>query len=274
MRPQQSDYVLGYTRREKDRLIQQAHALAPATEHFFRDAGITSGMRVLDIGCGMGDVTMLVAQLVGDGGSVVSIDIDEASLDTARARSSSMGFGNTTFHRADIQTFTDVRPFDAIVGRLVLEFLPAPIAAISRLSELLRPGGIMAFQEPSWKIWLTYTAHLPLRHAVTSLIRDTFVAGGVNTEMELPLYQGLKAAKLTPPQLRVDLPVGESPEFRGLLHDLLLAVWPRAKALGLPLESLGHPETLAARLDDELDANRSFASFVGLVGAFARRQQE
>jgi trans-aconitate methyltransferase len=274
MRLQQSDYVLGYTDREQYRLIQQARALAPATEHFLRNAGIVSGMRVLDIGCGMGDVTMLVAQLVGEGGSVVSIDIDQASLDTARRRASAMGFGNTTFHRAEISTFTDVRPFDAIVGRLVLEFLPDPIAAISRLSELLRPGGIMAFQEPSWKIWLTYTSHLPLRTAVTTVIRDTFIAGGVNTEMELPLYRGFKAANLSTPQLHVDLPVGDGPEFRNLLHDLLRAVWSRAQALGLPLESLGPPETLAKRLNEELDANGSFASFVGLVGAFARKQQK
>jgi ubiquinone/menaquinone biosynthesis C-methylase UbiE len=273
MRPQQPDYVLGYTDREQYRLIQQAHALAPATEHFLRNAGIGSGMRVLDIGCGMGDVTMLLAQFVGGAGRVVSIDVNHSSLDSARRRASAMGFANTTFHRADILTFADVEPFDAIVGRLVLEFLPDPVAAISRLSKLLRPAGIMAFQEPTWKIWLTYSAHLPLRATVTTLIRDTFVAGGANTEMELPLYRGFKAANLTSPQLGVDLPVGDSPEFRSLLHDLLLAVWPRAEALGLLLKNLGPPETLARRLDEELDANQSFASFVGLVGAFARKRE-
>jgi len=255
-------------------LIQQARALAPTTEHFLRLAGIVSGMRVLDIGCGMGDVTMLVAHLVGDGGRVVSIDINQASLDTARKRALAMGFGNTTFHRADISTFTDVEPFDAVVGRLVLEFVPDPTGAISRLSKLLRPGGIMAFQEPSWKVWLTYTSHLPLRTAVTTLIRDTFIAGGANPEMELPLYRGLKAANLTSPQLRIDLPVGDSVEFRDLLYELLIAVWPRAEALRLPLESLGPRETLARRLNEELDVNDSFASFVGLVGAFARKREE
>jgi len=274
MRSQQLEYVLGYTDREQYRLIQQARALTPATEHFLHLAGIVSGMRVLDIGCGMGDVTMLVAQLVGNSGRVVSIDIDQASLDTARKRALAMGFGNIAFDRADISTFTDLEPFDAVVGRLVLEFLPDPTAAISRLAELLRPGGIMALQEPSWKIWLTYTSHLPLRTAVTTLIRDTFIAGGANPEMELPLYRGFKAANLTPPQLRVDLPVGDSPEFRELLYELLIAVWPRAEALGLPLKSLGPRETLARRLNEELDGYDSFASFVGLVGAFARKRGE
>jgi len=97
----------------------------------------------------------------------------------------------------------------------------------------------MALQEPSWKVWLSYSSHLPLRMAVTTLLRDTFVADGVNTEMELPLYQGFMAAGLKPPQLRLELPVGDAPEFRGLLHDLLLAVWPRAASYGLPLATPG-----------------------------------
>jgi len=83
-------------------------------------------MRVLDIGCGMGDVSILVARHVGPGGRVVSIDLDQASIKTAEKRTSAVGFDNTTYHRSDILTFMDDEPFDAIVGRLVLEFLPDP----------------------------------------------------------------------------------------------------------------------------------------------------
>ena len=232
------------------------------------------GMRVLDIGCGVGDVTMLVAQLVGPQGKVTAIDFDQASIATARKRTSAVGLDNTTFHRADVSTLATIEPFDAIVGRLVLEFLPDPAATISRLSGSLRPGGIMAFQEPSWNVWLAHTSHLPLRMAATKILRDAFVASGANTEMALPLYRGVIAANLTSPQLRVMLPTGNTPEFRGLLYDLLLAVWERADALGLPLDSLGDPTTLASRLDDELDACRSFASFVCLVGVFARKRTD
>jgi ubiquinone/menaquinone biosynthesis C-methylase UbiE len=274
MKLNQSDYVLGHTDREQLRLMRQARILAPFTEHFLRDAGIAPGMRVLDIGCGMGDVTMLAAGLVGPAGCVVSIDMDPASVETARKRASAAGLDNATFYRTEISAFTDSKPFDAIVGRLVLEFLPETTAIIGRLCLLLKPGGIIALQEPTWKIWLAYTAHLPLRTAVTTLIRDTFVAGGVNTEMEVPLYQGLMEANATPPRLRIDLPIGYSPEFRSLLYDLLLSIWPRAEAFGLPLDALGDAATLASRLDDELDAHKSFASFVGLVGAFARKRSE
>jgi 2-polyprenyl-3-methyl-5-hydroxy-6-metoxy-1,4-benzoquinol methylase len=144
-----ADYVLGHSNREQLRLIRQAGMLASISERFFRDAGIVSGMRVLDIGCGMGDVTMLVAQLVGPTGRVVSLDLDDASIETAQRRTSGIGLDNTTFHCADILTYTERKPFDAIIGRLLLEFLPDPSAVINRLSGLLRSGGILALQEPT-----------------------------------------------------------------------------------------------------------------------------
>jgi ubiquinone/menaquinone biosynthesis C-methylase UbiE len=102
MKLEQSEYVLGHTNAEQLRLIRQARVLAPFTNRLFRDAGIASGMRVLDIGCGMGDVTMLAAQLVGPTGRVVSIDRDQASIETAKRRVSAIGLENVTFIK---QTF-------------------------------------------------------------------------------------------------------------------------------------------------------------------------
>jgi 2-polyprenyl-3-methyl-5-hydroxy-6-metoxy-1,4-benzoquinol methylase len=267
------DYVLGHNNREQLRLIKQARFLAPITETFLRSAGIASGMRVLDVGCGMGDVTMLAAQLVGPTGQVVSIDLDQASIETARERALTIGLENTKFCRADLLSFADAEPFDAIIGRLVLEFVPDTTAAIKRLCALLRPGGIMAFQEPSWRMWLAHTAHLPLRTAVITVIHKAFVAGDVNTEMEMPLYRAFIAADLATADMRIELPIGNSSEFRLLLYELLLAVWERAQTLQLPLDGLGDPNTLASRLDNELDVNKSFASFVALVSASARKRK-
>jgi ubiquinone/menaquinone biosynthesis C-methylase UbiE len=145
--------------------------LAPLTERFLRDAGISSGMRVLDIGCGMGDVTILAAQLVGSAGQVTSIDLDQASIETAQGRAAAFGFENTSFDRADIAALEPPHSFDAIIGRLVLQFVT--IAIIKHLYGMLRPGGILALQEPTWKLWLTYTVHLPLRLvAVTKAARS------------------------------------------------------------------------------------------------------
>ena len=268
---QQADYVLGHTSVEQQRLIRQGLALAPLTERFLRDAGISSGMRVLDIGCGMGDVTLIVAQLVGTAGHVISIDLDHASIETAQRRAAAFGFENTSFHRADIAEYVPSSPFDAIIGRLVLQFVSDPTAIIKGLCGMLRPGGILALQEPTWKLWLTYTAHLPLRLSVTKAARDAFQAGGASTEMDQQLYQGFIASGLRAPQLRVELPLGNSPEFRNLLPDLLAALMPNIIAKGLAIGHLGDLNTLKDRLDQELDRENSFASYVALIGAFAHK---
>lgn len=65
-----ADYVLGHTDRERRRLALQAALLNPLTDSFLRRAGVSAGMRVLDLGCGIGEVTLIAARLVGPHGQV------------------------------------------------------------------------------------------------------------------------------------------------------------------------------------------------------------
>jgi Methyltransferase domain len=71
-----TDYALGRTDDEYSRLMAQAVLLRPLTERMLRAAGVSAGMDVLDVGCGVGDVSFLVSELVGPEGSVVGMDID------------------------------------------------------------------------------------------------------------------------------------------------------------------------------------------------------
>ena len=70
----ETTYALGHSSAEIQRLKNQAAMLRPITERLLRSAGIDAGMRVLDLGCGAGDVSMLAAELVGPAGFVVAID--------------------------------------------------------------------------------------------------------------------------------------------------------------------------------------------------------
>jgi ubiquinone/menaquinone biosynthesis C-methylase UbiE len=64
--------------------------------------GITSGMRILDVGCGAGDVSALLAGLVGPDGAVVGVDMDPAVLELARERTAASGLGNVSFVEANL----------------------------------------------------------------------------------------------------------------------------------------------------------------------------
>ena len=76
--PAQS-YALGYNERELNRLLLQSRILGPMTTRMLSAAGLKPGMRVLDAGCGPGDVSLIAAKLVGPTGSVVGLDRDERS---------------------------------------------------------------------------------------------------------------------------------------------------------------------------------------------------
>jgi len=96
----------------------QAGILEEWTESFFRAAGIEPGMKVLDLGCGMGDVSLLAAKLVGPTGSVVGIDRDEVIVKKARERVCCEGHStNIEVICSDVLEFDAPSRFDAVVGR-------------------------------------------------------------------------------------------------------------------------------------------------------------
>ena len=123
-------YTMGLSTSETQRLITQASLYEPITERMLESAGITTGMRVLDVGTGAGDVALLAAARVGPTGSVTAIDTNPTILTTARLRASAAGLTNVTFLEADYRTLALDGGFDAAIGRLVLMYAPEPAAAI------------------------------------------------------------------------------------------------------------------------------------------------
>jgi ubiquinone/menaquinone biosynthesis C-methylase UbiE len=77
------NYILGQSPYEYERLTLQAKLVQPFTEKFFRMAGLAPGMRVLELGSGMGDVALLAAEMVGSGGRVLGVDRDVKGLENA-----------------------------------------------------------------------------------------------------------------------------------------------------------------------------------------------
>jgi ubiquinone/menaquinone biosynthesis C-methylase UbiE len=137
-------YVLGGDEAEIARLDAQAAMAAPATRLLLEAGGrISPGMRVLDLGTGLGHVAFDVANLVGQEGTVVGIDQSTRLLEIAEHRRLAAGINNVVFVEADVRTFQDNEPFDAVVGRLILFHLPDANDVLAHHMAALRPGGIV-----------------------------------------------------------------------------------------------------------------------------------
>jgi SAM-dependent methyltransferase len=259
-------YALGSSDREHDRLIRQAAWLAPHTERLFRDAGIGPGQRVLDLGSGVGDVSLIVARLVGPSGAVIGIERDPRSIARAAARMAAADIGNVTFTQIDATQIAPGEPFDAVVGRYILMYLADPVSGVRSLSRLVRPGGVVAFQEPDWTDFLDASARLPLWSRGASLLIETLKRSGTDTEMGLALSRVFVGAGLLAPSMRTDTILGAE-EW---MPDCLVSMRPRIAELGLPTTPVGDIETLSERLRIEAATRGAPTPLPALVSAWSR----
>lgn len=268
------NYALGYTDAEQERLIRQAAIIAPYTERLVREAGIEPGQRVLDLGSGMGDVAMLVARFVGPAGEVVGIERDARSIVRAKARVAEAGLRNVKFLNTDVNNIVADAHFDAAVGRFILTFVPDPVSVLRSVSRLVRPGGVLAFQEGSWIPMLALGDRLPLWACVLRSIHETVVRSGANPEMGLALYPIFQEIGLPIPRMHLEIPLGSDGNFIGVISDLLCSLQPLAQRHNVSLEELGDLNTLRDRLRAEIAAANTVVSLIPLVGVWARKSTQ
>jgi SAM-dependent methyltransferase len=98
------------------------------------------GDRALDIGCGFGDTTRRLAELVGDG-AVVGVDVAEPFLEVAREEAAAAGVDNVDFHVGDVQIADLGGPYDYVFSRMGVMFFASPVAALRNVRAAMRPGG-------------------------------------------------------------------------------------------------------------------------------------
>jgi ubiquinone/menaquinone biosynthesis C-methylase UbiE len=165
----ENSYMLGHSDKELARLSEQARIVGPITKRVFLEAGLVPGMRVLDIGSGAGDVSFLVADLVGDNGTVVGVDRSSLAVVAATTRAIANGRHNVSFHEGDPAEMTFDEPFDAITGRYVLVFQKNYSEMLKNLSKHVRPGGLIVFHEGILRALSHFRHHQSMTLAVDGL---------------------------------------------------------------------------------------------------------
>lgn len=266
-------YLLGQTPAAIRRLHTMGQLHNPQTRRAFEDAGITTGMKVLDVGCGPGEVSMIAAELVGETGSVLGVDASEVALEAAQARVQAAGHTNVSFKVGDLLSLELDRNFDAIVGRFILMHLAEPTAVLRRLARHLRPGGVVVFQEYDLASYRdAFYPPSPLWERACSLCAEPFQRAGGNLRMGMQLYSTFLQAGLPAPQLRYEAAIGAGPDWPGYewWAETVRVFLPLSVKLGMTTEEEIDVDTLAERLREETVSHEGTARTPLMVSAWVR----
>jgi SAM-dependent methyltransferase len=265
--------VLGHTEKELDRLQRQARLIEPATREFLLAAGISEGMRVLDVGSGAGDVAILAAEIVGPAGEVIGTDTSSVAVRAATANAATRGMDHfVEFREGDPTELGFDRPFDAVIGRYVLIFQTDPASMLAKLAQHLVAGGIIAFHEPDWTLARS-SPSAPLYDRCCGWIRDVGKGIGLPWNMADRFHRSFVDAGLPPPMMRmrtlIAAGIAAEPWLRAVV-DLLESLLPTIEAQGIDTASEVDMATLFDRLVAEIGDGEITVLGRSEVGAWCR----
>jgi ubiquinone/menaquinone biosynthesis C-methylase UbiE len=135
------------------------------------------GMRLLDCGCGVGSITVGLAEAVA-AGEVVGVDREPGQIELARQRAQEQRVTNVRFEVGNVYAlpFPDAS-FDAAFAHTVLEHLSDPLRALKEMRRVLKPGGIVGIKDPDYGTQLIEPSTPLIRDALALYRRVASVNG-------------------------------------------------------------------------------------------------
>jgi SAM-dependent methyltransferase len=190
-RSQERDYVLGTHEDELKRLGVQHRAWRPVVLECWKNAGVTSGSRVLDVGAGPGYATVDLAEIVGPGGRVVAVERSHNFVNAINHEIKERAFSNVQVHELDLMANDlPAGPFDFSWCRWVLCFVSNPELLVNKLANVLRKGGRAIFHEyghyTTWRFFPQRPSLEQFRSHVIATWRES--GGEPDTGLQLPTW--------------------------------------------------------------------------------------
>lgn len=273
---QAAAYVMGHTDHERRRLALQAAVLNPLTDSLLRRAGISAGMHVLELGCGIGEVSLMAARLVGPHGRLHCLDFDPKALEIARGRGRSAGHEHVVFEQVDVYDHKPERPYDAVIGRHILVHTPDAPGLLRKVVSMLHPGGVVAFHEGDFTFYPRGYPDMPVAFRAGELIIEFMRQAVPRPNIGAQLFQLMQDAGLQPPECRAECVMDGGPHspiyewFAETVRSLL----PRMEALGITTAEEVQVDSLAERMRAEALEKRGAILSPMLIGAFARKPHQ
>ncbi len=246
---QRTEYVINGGTEGCNRLRVLADVYGPATQDLLSQVGIRAGASCLDLGCGGGDVTRYLAQMVGPTGAVLGVDYDAVVLDAARQETADAGLTNVSFAAEDVTSWAPEVQFDVVYARFIFSHLPDPAAVMARLRTHMAPGGVMIVEDVDFRGHFA-EPHCPALTRYTELYTQSVRNRGADPWIGPKLPGHLRAAGFEDVNVQVYHPVA----LRGGTKELTCTT----------MANIG-----AAVLQDNLATEEEFTAILSDLTAFA-----
>jgi SAM-dependent methyltransferase len=265
-------YVLGSHAEELARLDHQAAAIERPTRLLLQAAGLGPGMRVLDLGTGLGHVARIAGELVGPAGRVIGLDQSSEMLAVAAERTRAAGADHVSFVSGDAAAWRDAEPFDAVVARLLLFHAADPAAVVRHQLGNVRGGGLFVAIDFDLGASRTEPA-LPVAEAALRWVHDAFRAAGAWPRIGASLGTLLEDAGLA--EVRTfGVQAYVSPRDRSgpaMLAGVVRSMAPAILRHGIATEAELDLPTFEQRLRDQATAAGAVVLPPTVAGAWGRR---
>jgi len=142
-----TSYIIAGGREGKERLKLLSQVMLPTTSQLLNTVGLDTGMKCLDVGCGGGHVTLLMATLVGPHGRVVGTDVDGEILALARQDAEDAQLENVEFRHTDAAVCQEEEGFDLVYARFLLTHLSEPEKCLDAMEKACKPKGSIVIED-------------------------------------------------------------------------------------------------------------------------------
>ena len=137
------------------------------------------GMSLLDCGCGIGTITLDLAELVAPG-HVIGVDMDNAQLEIARASAQKRGLTNVTFEQGNVYELRfPSASFDVVNAHTLLYHLSDQLRAIREMRRVLKPAGLIAISDDDFDTVTLAPTH-PLNERILEIWKNAVLFNGGN----------------------------------------------------------------------------------------------
>jgi SAM-dependent methyltransferase len=235
-------YVIRGGERGYERLALLARTRWPDTAALFARAGLSPGMRCIDLGCGGGQVTLEIARLVAPDGSAVGVDMDEVKLDLARQAAAEGGLANVEFRQLNVRDWDEPGSYDAVYSRFLLQHLSEPADMLGRMWAAVRPRGVLIVEDADFDGWCCHPPNEGFAFFVRSYAEVLRRRGGDHA-LGRKLYGGFLAAGIPGREVGIVQPVWTGEDGKSLAWSTL-----EASAEAIVAERVASQEEVTAAL--------------------------